>query len=224
MSELMSNQIKSRKRVVERGEVFTNEREVKAMLDLVKNESERIESRFLEPACGNGNFIAEVLRRKLSVVKNRYSRNIFEYEKYAFVAIASIYGVDIMPDNVEEAKRRLFEILKREYCSLFKINGTNDFLDSIQYVLNRNILCGDALTMLQPDGNPIIFSEWSIVLNDKVKRRDFRFDELLEGNTNQISLFQAAAGWEYDDEVEAFIPSAINEYPLMPFKLVKQIG
>ena len=97
----MSGQVKSRQRVVDHGEVFTAEREVNAMLDLVKAETERIESRFLEPACGNGNFIAEVLRRKLVVVSSRYRRSPAEYQRYAFVALSSVYGVDILEDNVE---------------------------------------------------------------------------------------------------------------------------
>ena len=101
-------QIKSKKRVEERGEVFTNEREVNAMLDMVKQETERIDSRFLEPACGDGNFLAEVLRRKLDVVGKRYGKSQLEYERYAFVAVSSVYGVDIMQDNVEECRERLF--------------------------------------------------------------------------------------------------------------------
>jgi len=72
----MAPQVKSRQRVQDHGEVFTNEREVNAMLDMVKQETERIESRFLEPACGDGNFLAEVLRRKLAVVNARYRRSL----------------------------------------------------------------------------------------------------------------------------------------------------
>jgi type I restriction-modification system DNA methylase subunit len=103
-------QLKSRKRVADHGEVFTSEREVNAMLDLVKQETERIESRFLEPACGNGNFLAEILKRKLEVVDNRYSKSQLEWERYAVLAVSSIYGVDILEDNAIECRERLFKI------------------------------------------------------------------------------------------------------------------
>lgn len=110
----MSAQVKSRARVQDHGEVFTKEREVNAMLDMVKQETERIDSRFLEPACGDGNFLSEVLRRKLSVVRSRYRRSLFEYEKYAFVAVGSIYGVDILEDNTQECRDRLFSIVEEK--------------------------------------------------------------------------------------------------------------
>ena len=70
----MEKQVKSKQRVADHGEVFTAEREVNAMLDLVKQETERIDSRFLEPACGDGNFLSEILRRKLAVVKRSYGK------------------------------------------------------------------------------------------------------------------------------------------------------
>lgn len=101
-------QVRSKKRVTDHGEVFTNDREVNAMLDLVKHETERIDARFLEPACGNGNFLAEVLRRKLNVVEQRYSKSQIEWERYAVIAVSSIYGVDILEDNAQECRERLF--------------------------------------------------------------------------------------------------------------------
>ncbi len=110
----MSAQVKSRAHVQDHGEVFTNEREVNAMLDMVKQKTERIDSRFLEPACGDGNFLSEVLRRKLSVVRSRYRRSLFEYEKYAFVAVGSIYGVDILEDNTQECRDRFFSIVEEK--------------------------------------------------------------------------------------------------------------
>src|SRR5690554_2375356 len=113
-------QVKSKKRVADHGEVFTNEREVNAMLDLVKHETERIESRFLEPACGNGNFLAEVLRRKLNVIDQRYSKSQIEWERYAVIAVSSIYGVDILEDNAQECRERLFKIFDEQYTALFK--------------------------------------------------------------------------------------------------------
>jgi hypothetical protein len=112
-----NHQVKSKKRVNDHGEVLTSEREVNAMLDLVKDETERIDSRFLEPACGDGNFLAEILRRKLQAVKNSYNNNHLEHEKYAILAFTSIYGIDILLDNVEDCISRLFNIFNDEYIS-----------------------------------------------------------------------------------------------------------
>ncbi len=118
----IDKQVKSKKRVAEYAEVFTSEREVNAMLDLVKQETERIDSRFLEPACGTGNFLVEILRRKLEVVKNRYKKNQLEYERYAVIAVSSIYGVDLLQDNVEEAQKRLFDIFNEQYTYLLNFH------------------------------------------------------------------------------------------------------
>ena len=151
----MEGQVKSRQRVVDHGEVFTAEREVNAMLDLVKTETERIDSRFLEPACGNGNFIAEVLRRKLAVVASRYRKSPLEYQRYAFLAVSSIYGVDILADNVGECRERLFRIVEKDVRSNIKGSVEPAFLDAVRYVLEKNILCGDALTLRDASGEPI---------------------------------------------------------------------
>ena len=196
--------------------MFTNEREVNAMLDMVKSETGRIDSRFLEPACGNGNFLAEVLRRKLAVVASRYRKSPTEYMRYAFVAVSSVYGVDIMADNVAECRERLYGIVEDE--AKRAIRGAVDaaFLDSIRFLLSKNILCGDALTLKDEKGAPITFAEWSVVTGDKVKRRDYRLSELLEGGEEQVSLFGDDGDridWEYDEETKAYIPSAIAEYP-----------
>jgi hypothetical protein len=225
----MAPQVKSRQRVQDHGEVFTNEREVNAMLDMVKQETERIESRFLEPACGDGNFLAEVLRRKLAVVNARYRRSLSEYEKYVFIAVGSIYGVELLHDNAVTCRERLFSIVEGDYLRVCRKKPTPGFLDAIRYVLERNILNGNALSLKQVDENgedteePIIFSEWSIVTGDKVKRRDFRLDEMLEGSAEQVqfSLFGSSgtptSEWELDPETGAMIPKPIWEYPMVSF-------
>lgn len=225
----MASQVKSRQRVQDHGEVFTNEREVNAMLDMVKQETERIESRFLEPACGDGNFLAEVLRRKLAVVNARYRRSLSEYEKYVFIAVGSIYGVELLHDNAVTCRERLFSIVEGDYLRVCRKKPTPGFLDAIRYVLERNILNGNALSLKQVDENgedteePIIFSEWSIVTGDKVKRRDFRLDEMLEGSAEQVqfSLFGSSgtptSEWELDPETGAMIPKPIWEYPMVSF-------
>jgi SAM-dependent methyltransferase len=173
-----SDQIVSRRRVADHGEVYTAPREVNAMLDLVKQETERVESRFLEPACGTGNFLEEILRRKLTVVTARYAASPEEKRFNAFVAVSSLYGIDILADNVAACRERLLGIVLEE-CSARRCEDAK-FVAALQFVLSKNIIHGDALT-LQTCGDPpgpIIFSEWSPLAAFKVQRRDFRFDSL----------------------------------------------
>ncbi len=217
MSE--DKQVKSKQRVTEHGEVFTAEREVKAMCDLVKQETERIDSRFLEPACGTGNFLIEVLIRKLAVVKKRYDKSPADYERYAVLAISSLYGVDILADNTQECRQRLFALWDKEYTANVKEAIDKQCRNAVRFILSKNILCGDALTMLQADDTPIIFAEWSFASGNLLKRRDFRLDELLQGNQQQLSFNML--GWEYDEEIQAFIPAPIKEYPLTDYRRVQ---
>ncbi len=212
-------QVKSKRRVADHGEVFTAEREVKAMCDLVKQETERIESRFLEPACGNGNFLAEVLTRKLAVVKSRYGKSPFDYERYSVLVMTSLYGVDILEDNAQECRQRLFDIWNKEYTANAKSQANEQCREAVRFILQKNILCGDALTMLCSDGSPIIFAEWCLVTETQIKRRDFVLNELLEGHEEQMNIFMI--GWEYDEEVQAFIPSPIKEYPPTDYRRVQ---
>lgn len=216
----MTKQVKSRQRVTDHGEVFTSEREVNAMLDLVKQETERIDSRFLEPACGNGNFLAEIFKRKLAVVRYRYAKSAPDYEKSAVVAISSLYGIDLLLDNIEECRERLFNIFDAEYTAVCKGAVDDECREAVRYILNHNIICGDALTLKTLDDSPITFSEWSLVSGSLIQRRDFYLDQMLEGHESQISVFLNE--WEYDDEVKAFIPKPIKEYPLTDYKRVQQ--
>lgn len=205
-----SNQVKSKKRVADHGEVFTNQREVSAMLDLVKHETERIDSRFLEPACGNGNFLAEVLRRKLAVVDSRYSKSQIEWERYSVIAVSSIYGVDILEDNAIECRDRLFKIFDERYTNLFKDKCRNECRSSVKFILNRNILWGDALDFTNPvTKEPIIFSEWSAVNDTMLKRRDYIFKFLVD-KTHQFSMFN-------DEGNAAAIDEPVKDFPLIHF-------
>lgn len=203
-------QVKSKQRVVDRGEVFTAEREVNAMLDLVKQETERIDSRFLEPACGDGNFLSEILKRKLFVVEKKYKENVHDYERYSLLALMSIYGIDIMSDNVVDCKVRLFDIWKEKYDAVCKKSATEKAEKVAEYILNKNIICGNTLTMMLVDKKCndtkkyITFSEWSFVMGDKVKRRDFRLDQLLNGS-NQYER-DIKTGSEFASEIKSFIP------------------
>lgn len=203
------NQVKSKKRVSDHGEVFTNEREVNAMLDLVKNETERIDSRFLEPACGNGNFLAEVLRRKLDVVTNRYKKSQLEWERYAIIAVSSIYGVDILEDNAKECRERLFSIFEDWYSKIFK-QIKPECLRSARFLFDRNILHGDALYFTDPNTKkPIIFSEWGPTNGLMMKRRDFMFKFLVE-KSHQFSLFN-------DEGNAGAIDEPVKEFPPIHF-------
>lgn len=214
---MVSKQIKSKERVAEHGEVFTNEREVNAMLDMVKQETERIESRFLEPACGNGNFLAEVLNRKLAVVKKQYGKSSLEYEKYSILALSSIYGVDIMEDNAKECRTRLYNIWNKAYTKQCKAEASDAAREAANFIIRHNILYGDALTMLRNDGAPIVFAQWDLVSGNKMKRRDYRLDQLMKGHDTQMDLEMLMGGWEFDEETQAWIPSPIKEYPLMNY-------
>ena len=188
-----TKQVKSRVRVQQHGEVFTNEREVNAMLDLVKHETERIDSRFLEPACGDGNFLAEILRRKLQVCRNfveQKKSTQLEYEKNAVLAVSSIYGIELLPDNATTCRERLFRIFSDEYHTLFTDNVKQACLDSIRYLLSKNIIIGNALTyhrVDQPD-QWIVISEWSLLGGGMMNRRDYEFSYMV-GDSQENDLF-----------------------------------
>ena len=191
----MTKQVKSKQRVADHGEVFTAEREVNAMLDLVKQETERIDSRFLEPACGDGNFLAEILRRKLAVVKRKYKKSPSDYEKYAVLAATSIYGVDILQDNAQACRARMFEIWDSEYQSILKSETNEDCREAVRFIFSRNIVCGNALSLKKVDAHghdidePIEFSEWAFVTGFNLQRSDYTFDRLLAGDVEGRDLF-----------------------------------
>ena len=203
-------QIKSKERVRERGEVFTAAREVNAMLDLVKDETENIDSTFLEPACGDGNFLDEVLRRKLAVCKRRYGKSAADYEKMSFLACTTLYGVDIMADNVERCRERLFETWEESFNTEAQRHregvGKSDFHDrvsaAVRKVFEKNILLGNALSMKRVDekGNdldePIVFTEWKFPWIDKdiIKRKEYRFDVLLTKSEQKKGSLRGVKG------------------------------
>ena len=233
----MSPQTKSKQRVRDHGEVFTAEREVKAMCDLVKDECERIDSRFLEPACGNGNFLAEILTRKLATVKRLYKSNPYDYERYAVLAVSSIYGVEILADNAEECRKRLFELWNKEYTAICKKSANDETRDAVRYILSKNILCGNALTLMCVDENqkdtdvPIVFPEWSL-LGTKLKRRDFRLDVMLKAGDKpqgeQTSLFDLPDDirryLSVNPVTKEYMAEPICEYPPVHYRKVQENG
>ncbi len=209
----MKAQLKSRERVAQYGEVLTPPENVNAMLDLVKSETERIDSRFLEPACGTGNFLTEILARKLRVVEKHYSKSQLEYERYAVLAVSSLYGIDILEDNAQECRQRLFEVFDRAYTRLFGAQAKEACRAAVRTILARNIIHGDALSLKTVGENPqpIVFSEWSLVNGSLLKRRDFAFHELLAQRSMQgLPLFS-------DLGEEVFIPEPVREYPPVHF-------
>ena len=206
VNEQQRSQIKSKERVSERGEVFTAEREVNAMLNLVANECLRPDSRFLEPACGDGNFLSAILKRKLTELRRKYKKSPRDYEKQAIVAIASLYGVDIMNDNVIACRERLFSIWNEEYTDHSKEDASDETRQAARFIISRNIINGNALTLMCVDaeGNdtsaPIVFSEWTLISATQMQRSDYTMaDLLLHRDTEDFPLFAALAEEEREE-------------------------
>lgn len=166
--------IKSRKRVADHGEVFTPSWLVEAMLDLVKDETDRIDSRFLEPACGSGNFLARVLQRKCAAVERKFGKSEFQRRHYALFALICTYGIELLADNISECRANMLEVLA-EYL---KINEVDELYRAASFVLSQNLVHGDALSLQTPEGQPITFAEWGYIGKGKFQRRDFRLDAL----------------------------------------------
>jgi hypothetical protein len=209
----MEKHVVSKQRVADHGEVYTRKREVNAMLDLVRHETERIDSRFLEPACGTGNFLTEVLKRKLGVVEVKYKKCRLEYERSAMLAVSSIYGIELLEDNVQECRKRLFGVFDQKYSTLFRNEIKDMYRNTVRYILERNIIWGDALTLKTVDKKPgyIVFSEWSLVSGSMLKRRDFTFQGLLgHEQIRSLPLFS-------DLGKDVFIPKPVKDYPLVHF-------
>ena len=192
VNEQQRSQIKSKERVSERGEVFTAEREVNAMLDLVANECLRPDSRFLEPACGDGNFLSAILKRKLTELRRKYKKSNRDYEKQAIVAIGSLYGVDIMNDNVLACRERLFSIWDEEYTAHCKGDASDEAREAARFIIGRNIINGNALTLMCVDEEgkdtsaPIVFSEWTLISGTQMQRSDYTMSDLLTYNDNSV--------------------------------------
>ena len=205
-----TKQIKSRQRVAQHGEVFTNPREVNAMLDLVLDESFRLDSRFLEPACGDGNFLIEILRRKLSLLSTVKSSTEWEFK--SLIAVGSCYGIELLEDNAEACRERLFaEVIGTQASSLRITDSTAGetpaYQRSLRYMLQKNIVCGDALTYRTADGKPITFCEWTPIAGSmQFSRRDFQFDFLVN-QTHQYSLFdEQGEAQNFDEPVRSYPP------------------
>ena len=201
--------IKSKQRVADHGEVFTPAWMVEAMLDLVKEETERIDSRFLEPACGSGNFLVQVMRRKLAAVELKYGRSDFERRHYALFAVMCIYGIELLTDNIEECRANLLQVLA-EYLN---VDESDDLYRAAFYVLSENLVHGDALAMRTHEGDAITFAEWGYLGKGKFQRRDFRLDTLTESAawSAEGSLFAQLGRHDIFQPVQSYPPVTARE-------------
>ncbi|MBX3489914.1 DNA methyltransferase [Parvibaculum sp.] len=201
--------IRSKQRVADHGEVFTPPWLVEAMLDLVKGETERIDSRFLEPACGSGNFLIPILKRKLAAVELKYGKSEFEKQHYAILAVTCLYGIELLADNIAECRANMLEVLSR-YLNL---NEGDDLYRAASYVLSQNLIHGDALAMRTSDGGPITFAQWSYLGRGKFQRRDFRLDVLthMSGFAEEGTLFAHLGKHEIFTPTKTYPPMTARE-------------
>ena len=201
--------VKSKQRVADHGEVFTPAWMVEAMLDLVKDETERIDSRFLEPACGSGNFIVQILKRKLAVVELKFSKSDFERQHYALYGLMCIDGIELLVDNIAECRANVLEV----FADYLKLDEADDLYRAATHVLSTNLVHGDALTMRETDGQPITFAEWGYLGKGKFQRRDFRFDVFTGSSkySEEGSLFADLGKHEIFTPVKTYPPMTVRE-------------
>ncbi|MBS1822294.1 MAG: N-6 DNA methylase [Acidobacteria bacterium] len=208
------NLIKSKRRVADHGEVFTPPWLVEKMLDLVKGETERIDSRFLEPACGSGNFLVPVLKRKLAAVEVKFGRSDFERRHYALLAVMCTYGIELLADNIAECRANMLEVFA-EYLNLTE---ADELYRAASYVLSQNLVHGDALTMRTHDGLPITFAEWGYLGKGKFQRRDFRLEVLTQMSafSQEGTLFAHLGKHEIFTPLKAYPPMNVRELAYSP--------
>jgi hypothetical protein len=208
------NLIKSKRRVADHGEVFTPQWLVENMLGLVKGETERIDARFLETACGSGNFLVPVLQRKLAAVESKFGKAEFERRHYALLAVMCTYGIEILADNIAECRANMLEVFA-EYLNL---DETDDLYRAAFYVLSENLVHGDALTMRMHDGQPITFAEWGYLGKGKFQRRDFRFEVLMQMSSfsQEGSLFAHLGKHEIFTPIKEYLPVTVRELACWP--------
>ena len=203
------NHVKSKQRVADHGEVFTPAWMVEAMLDLVKGESERIDSRFLEPACGSGNFLVQVLGRKLAAVDLRFGSSDFERRHCALLGLMCIYGIELLPDNVAECRGNLLTV----FADHLGVDEDEDLYRAAAFVLSQNLIHGDALTMRTSADEPIVFAEWGYLGKGKFQRRDFRLDVLTQSSafSQEGTLFAELGKHEIFIPTQIYLPMTVRE-------------
>ena len=201
--------IKSKQRVADHGEVMTPAWMVEAMLDLVKGETERIDSRFLEPACGDGNFLVPVLRRKLAAVEFKYGQSDFERRNYALLALMCVYGIELLPDNIRECLANLLNV----FTEYLRLEPADDFYRAAVCVLSLNLIRGDALTMRAWDGSPITFAEWGYLWKGRFQRRDFSLKSLTQSSafSTEGELFAQLGKADIFTPTKTYPPMTVKE-------------
>lgn len=205
----LMNLIKSKKRVADHGEVFTPPWLVEKMLDLVKGETERIDSRFLEPACGSGNFLVPILQRKLAAVQAKYGKMPFERRQYALVALASLYGIELLADNIAECRANMLEV----FAQFLGLADDDDLYHAASHILAANLIHGDAMTMKGAQGQAITVVEWSYLGKGKFNRRDFRLDVLTDMSRLRAEgpLFAGLGNHEIFQPTKSYPPMTVRE-------------
>lgn len=203
------NYVKSKQRVADHGEVFTPPWLVEAMLDLVKDETERIDSRFLEPACGSGNFLIRILQRKLAAVELKFGKSDFERRCYALLAIMCIYGIEFLADNIADCRTNLLQV----FADYLKLKESDEHYRAAVYVLSQNLVYGDALKMRTSDDQPITFAEWGYLGKGRFQRRDFRLDVLTGSSafSAEGSLFAHLGKHELFTPTKTYPPMTVIE-------------
>jgi hypothetical protein len=203
------NLVKSKQRVADHGEVFTPPWLVEAMLDLVKDETERIDSRFLEPACGDGNFLVQILKRKLATVEKKYGKSDFERRHFALFALMCLYAIELLSDNIADCRSNLLGI----FAEYLKLDPSNDVYRAGFYVLSQNLVHGDAMKMRTHENQPIIFAEWGYLGKGRYQRRDFKFESLAQSSafSAEGSLFAQLGKHEIFTPTKTYPPLAVEE-------------
>lgn len=203
------NLIKSKKRVADHGEVFTPPWLVEKMLDLVKGETERIDARFLEPACGSGNFLVPILQRKLAAVELKFGKSDFEKRHYALLAVMCAYGIELLPDNIAECRANMLEV----FADYLGLTEADELYCAAFYVLSLNLVHGDAMTMRDTDGAPISVVEWGYLGKGKFQRRDFRLDVLtgMASFSAEGSLFAGLGKHEIFTPTSSYPPMTVSD-------------
>lgn len=189
--------------------VYTSDKLVNNMLQSVQDEIERIDSRVLEPSCGDGDFLDAILRKKLFSVCKKYGHSRVDFEFYILRALMSLYGVEIDNSVVILCKQRLELSVKQFYLKYYTEKQWIVLLPLVQYILDTNILCGDSLSLTSPiDGSPVVLAEWSFLGSYKVKRRDFVYEQLIDVSESAEKVLS-------DRHIEGFIPKPVKDYPIV---------
>jgi len=184
--------INNKKRVQNHGEVFTPKKIIKKMLDLpaIREACQNLTSTFLEPAAGEGAFLVEILNKKINMVAKNYGDDLTSYENYSLLVLSTLYGVELLEDNVLKCVMNMYQAYYEEYQKQVRKHGKKiktQVLDSAKLIIAKNIVQGDFLTKLSYNGNPLVFSEWQVINFRKgakilkVQRTEYTLHEIFEG-------------------------------------------